>query len=58
MLQTLIDNQPPDVAVVIVTHDMGIARTLPRLLSVRDGAVSKGAGEFLDAEALPGGEEP
>ena len=55
VLQTLIDNQAPDVAVVIVTHDMGIARTLPRLLSVRDGAVSDGAGEFLDAETLPGG---
>lgn len=56
VLQTLIDNQPPDVAVVLVTHDMGIARTLPRLLSVRDGAVSEGAGEFLSAETLPGGE--
>jgi putative ABC transport system ATP-binding protein len=55
VLQTLIDNQPPDVAVVIVTHDMGIARTLPRLLSVRDGAVSEGAGEFLAAERLRGG---
>lgn len=55
VLQTLIDNQAPDVAVVIVTHDMGIARTLPRLLSVRDGAVSEGAGAFLDAETLPGG---
>ena len=58
VLQTLIDNQAPEVAVVIVTHDMGIARTLPRLLSVRDGAVSEGAGEFLDAETLPGGGEP
>jgi len=57
VLQTLIDNQAPDVAVVIVTHDMGIARTLPRLLSVRDGAVSEGAGEFLDVEALQGGEQ-
>ena len=56
VLQTLIENQAPDVAVVIVTHDMGIARTLPRLLSVRDGAVSEGAGAFLDAETLPGGE--
>jgi putative ABC transport system ATP-binding protein len=55
VLETLIDNQPPDVAVVIVTHDMGIARTLPRLLSVRDGAVSEGPGEFLDAETLPDG---
>jgi putative ABC transport system ATP-binding protein len=55
VLQTLIDNQAKDVAVVIVTHDMGIARTLPRLLSVRDGAVSEGAGAFLDAETLPGG---
>jgi putative ABC transport system ATP-binding protein len=55
VLQTLIDNRAPDVAVVIVTHDMGIARTLPRLLSVRDGAVSEGAGEFLAAETLPGG---
>jgi putative ABC transport system ATP-binding protein len=55
VLQTLIDNQPPDVAVVIVTHDMGIARTLPRLLSVRDGVVSEGAGEFLAAETGPGG---
>jgi putative ABC transport system ATP-binding protein len=55
VLQTLIDNQPPDVAVVIVTHDMGIARTLPRLLSVRDGGVSEGAEEFLAAETLPGG---
>jgi putative ABC transport system ATP-binding protein len=58
VLQTLIDNQAPDVAVVIVTHDMGIARTLPRLLSVRDGAVSEGAGEFLDAETQPGGGQP
>ena len=58
VLQTLIDNQPPDVAVVIVTHDMGIARTLPRLLSVRDGAVSEGAGGFLAAETLPGGGQP
>jgi putative ABC transport system ATP-binding protein len=55
VLETLIDNQEPDVAVVIVTHDMGIARTLPRLLSVRDGAVSEGAGEFLAAETSPGG---
>jgi putative ABC transport system ATP-binding protein len=55
VLQMLIDNQAPDVAVVIVTHDMRIARTLPRLLSVRDGAVSEGAGEFLAAETLPGG---
>ncbi len=55
VLLTLIDNQAPDVAVVIVTHDMGIARTLPRLLSVRDGGVSEGAGAFLDAETLPGG---
>ena len=55
VLQRLIDNQATDVAVVIVTHDMGIARTLPRLLSVRDGAVSEGAGEFLAAETLPGG---
>jgi putative ABC transport system ATP-binding protein len=58
VLQTLIDNQAPDVAVIIVTHDMGIARTLPRLLSVRDGAVSEGAGEFLAAETLPGGGQP
>ena len=58
VLQTLIDNQEPDVAVVIVTHDMGIARTLPRLLSVRDGAVSEGAAAFLEAEALPGGGSP
>jgi putative ABC transport system ATP-binding protein len=58
VLQTLIDNQPSDVAVVMVTHDMGIARTLPRLLSVRDGVVSEGPGEFLDAETLPGGERP
>jgi ABC-type lipoprotein export system ATPase subunit len=57
VLQTLIDNQAPDVAVVIVTHDMGIARTLPRLLSVRDGKVSEGAGGFLDAELLAGGEQ-
>jgi putative ABC transport system ATP-binding protein len=55
VLQTLTDNQARDVAVVIVTHDMGIARTLPRLLSVRDGAVSEGTGAFLDAETLPGG---
>jgi len=58
VLQTLIENRAPDVAVVIVTHDMGIARTLPRLLSVRDGAVSEGAGEFLNAESLPDGERP
>jgi putative ABC transport system ATP-binding protein len=56
VLRTLIDNQPPEVAVVMVTHDLGIARALPRLLSVRDGVVSHGAGEFLDAETLPAGE--
>lgn len=55
VLQKLTDNQDPDVAVVIVTHDMGIARALPRLLSVRDGAVSEGAGEFLAAATLPAG---
>jgi putative ABC transport system ATP-binding protein len=55
VLQTLTDNQAGEVAVVIVTHDMGIARTLPRLLSVRDGAVSEGTRAFLDAETLPGG---
>ncbi len=54
VLQTLIEHQSPDVAVVIVTHDLAIARTLPRLLSVRDGAVSEGAGEFLHAEVLRG----
>ena len=58
VLQTLVENQAPGVAVVIVTHDMGIARTLPRLLSVRDGAVSEGAGAFLDAETLPGAGQP
>jgi putative ABC transport system ATP-binding protein len=58
VLRTLIDNQPQDVAVVMVTHDLAIARTLPRLLSVRDGVVSEGAGEFIDAEALSGGERP
>jgi putative ABC transport system ATP-binding protein len=58
VLQKLTDNQDPDVAVVIVTHDMVIARALPRLLSVRDGAVSEGAGEFLAAEPLPGGGQP
>ena len=42
----------------MVTHDMGIARTLPRLLSVRDGVVSEGAGEFLDAGALTGQRQP
>ncbi|MGH2859725.1 MAG: ABC transporter ATP-binding protein [Solirubrobacteraceae bacterium] len=58
VLHGLIDDRPPEVAVVLVTHDMGIARTLPRLLSVRDGAVSEGAGAFLDAETLPAGEQP
>ncbi len=58
VLAMLIDNQAPDVAVVMVTHDMGIARTLPRLLSVRDGVVSEGAGAFLDAETLPGSTPP
>lgn len=58
VLEMLIDNQTPDVAVVMVTHDTGIARTLPRLLSVRDGLVSEGAGEFLDAEGLTAGERP
>jgi putative ABC transport system ATP-binding protein len=58
VLRTLIDNRAPDVAVVMVTHDMGIARTLPRLLSVRDGVVSEGPGGFLDAEILPGSEHP
>jgi putative ABC transport system ATP-binding protein len=35
-----------------------VLRALPRLLSVRDGVVSHGWGEFLDAETLPGGERP
>jgi ABC-type lipoprotein export system ATPase subunit len=58
VLEMLIENQGPDVAVVMVTHDMGIARTLPRVLSVRDGLVSEGSAEFVDAEAPPGGERP
>jgi putative ABC transport system ATP-binding protein len=58
LLHTLIDNRATGVAVLIVTHDLGIARTLPRLLSVRDGAVSEGSGEFLAAETLPHGGQP
>lgn len=54
VIQALIDNRDRDAAVVIVTHDMAVARTMPRLLSVRDGVVSEGAGEFLRAETTPG----
>jgi len=39
ILETLLSRRYADVAVVMVTHDQGIARTLPRLLTVRDGIV-------------------
>ena len=55
VLQMLIDNQAPDVAVVIVTHDRGVARALPRLLRVRDGAVSEATTGFLDSPTRFGG---
>jgi putative ABC transport system ATP-binding protein len=48
---TLIENREPNTAVVMVTHEVAVARTLPRLLSVRDGVVSESASEFLRAEA-------
>jgi putative ABC transport system ATP-binding protein len=35
------------VAVVVATHDLSIARSFPRVLSVRDGRVSEGMGNFV-----------
>jgi putative ABC transport system ATP-binding protein len=50
ILETLLATQRDDRAVVIVTHDLSIARSLPRVLSVRDGAVSEGLGIFAGVE--------
>ena len=55
VIRMLVDSRPRNAAVVIVTHDMAIARKLPRLASVRDGVVSEGAGEFSRAAALTSG---
>ncbi len=59
VLHMLIENQAPEVAVVMVTHDLAIARTLPRLLSVRDGPRVRGRGRVSSKpKTLPGGEQP
>lgn len=37
---------------IIVTHDLALARTFPRTLSVRDGHVSEGTEGFFQSESL------
>lgn len=37
---------------MVVTHDLAMARTFPRVLSVRDGQVSEGMGGFFESESL------
>jgi putative ABC transport system ATP-binding protein len=54
VLSLLTAEQPSDVGVVMVTHDVAIAAGLPRVLSVRDGVVSEGSTAFLDAEHVTG----
>ncbi len=52
---------------IVVTHDLALARSFPRTLSVRDGLVSEGAESFFQSGALiaetipehePAGENP
>jgi putative ABC transport system ATP-binding protein len=57
VLRTVIESRPPDTAVLIVTHDRSVVLSLPRLLSVRDGVVSEGASEFLQAQTTLAGAE-
>jgi putative ABC transport system ATP-binding protein len=47
VVDLLLGAQATGAAVIIVTHDLVIARSLPRLLSVRDGHVTEGAESFL-----------
>ena len=51
LLQTLLGTDRGGAAVIMVTHDMGIAQSLPRTLSVRDGIVSEGDGRLLGSES-------
>ena len=37
---------------IVVTHDLALARSFPRTLSVRDGRVSEGPGSFFASESL------
>lgn len=54
VLDTLIGYAELGVSVIMVTHDLGIARMLPRVLSVRDGVVSEGDVAFLRSDDLVG----
>lgn len=36
---------------IMVTHDLALARSFPRILSVRDGRVSEGSASFLASES-------
>jgi putative ABC transport system ATP-binding protein len=40
---------------IVVTHDLALARVFPRTLSVRDGQVSEGTGGFFESESLIAG---
>lgn len=37
---------------IVVTHDLALARSFPRTLSVRDGHASEGAKSFFESESL------
>jgi putative ABC transport system ATP-binding protein len=50
IVQLLVSAAGTSAAVIMVTHDLVIARTLPRVLTVRDGIVSDG----LDEQHLAG----
>jgi ABC-type lipoprotein export system ATPase subunit len=43
---------------IVVTHDLALARSFPRTLSVRDGRVSEGPESFFASESLITGASP
>jgi putative ABC transport system ATP-binding protein len=52
VLQLLLAASDAGMTLIMVTHDLAVARAFPRILSVRDGRVSEGPESFLDSESL------
>lgn len=49
VLGLLLEARKLGVTVILVTHDLAIARALPRVLTVRDGVVTEGLSQFVSA---------